>query len=100
MAECIASLDVIWRGNFVFGVGLGYREVEFDAFKVPKGQRLRRFEECLAGKRSAQTSSSSARTERRGPTVGYGSSAATGTAAWGSSSSVKVAGGRKRSTEE
>jgi alkanesulfonate monooxygenase SsuD/methylene tetrahydromethanopterin reductase-like flavin-dependent oxidoreductase (luciferase family) len=28
-------------------VGLGYREVEFDAFKVPKGQRLRRFEECL-----------------------------------------------------
>src|SRR5690349_15425038 len=47
VAECIASLDVIWRGNFVFGVGLGYREVEFDAFKVPKGQRLRRFEECL-----------------------------------------------------
>ena len=31
VAECIASLDVIWRGNFVFGVGLGYREVEFDA---------------------------------------------------------------------
>src|SRR5438876_689002 len=26
VAECIASLDVIWRGNFVFGVGLGYRE--------------------------------------------------------------------------
>ena len=35
VAECIASLDVIWRGNFVFGVGLGYRDVEFDAFKVP-----------------------------------------------------------------
>jgi alkanesulfonate monooxygenase SsuD/methylene tetrahydromethanopterin reductase-like flavin-dependent oxidoreductase (luciferase family) len=47
VAECIASLDVIWGGNFVFGVGLGYREVEFDAFKVPRGQRLRRFEECL-----------------------------------------------------
>lgn len=47
VAECIASLDVIWRGNFVFGVGLGYRDVEFDAFKVPKGQRVRRFEECL-----------------------------------------------------
>src|ERR671922_2905848 len=45
LAECVASLDVIWRGNFVFGVGLGYREVEFDAFKVPKGQRLRRFRE-------------------------------------------------------
>jgi alkanesulfonate monooxygenase SsuD/methylene tetrahydromethanopterin reductase-like flavin-dependent oxidoreductase (luciferase family) len=47
LAECVASLDVIWRGNFVFGVGLGYRDVEFDAFRVPKGQRVRRFEECL-----------------------------------------------------
>ena len=40
VAECIASLDTIWRGNFVFGVGLGYRDVEFDAFKVPRGQRV------------------------------------------------------------
>lgn len=47
VAEHVASLDVIWKGNFVFGVGLGYREVEFDAFRVPRGQRLRRFEECL-----------------------------------------------------
>jgi alkanesulfonate monooxygenase SsuD/methylene tetrahydromethanopterin reductase-like flavin-dependent oxidoreductase (luciferase family) len=47
VAECIASLDVIWRGNFVFGVGLGYRDVEFDAFRVPRGQRVRRFEQCL-----------------------------------------------------
>ena len=48
VAECIASLDAIWRGNFVFGVGLGYRDAEFDAFNVPRGQRVRRFEECLA----------------------------------------------------
>ena len=47
VAECMASLDVIWRGNFVFGVGLGYRDVEFDAFKVPRGHRVRRFEQCL-----------------------------------------------------
>ena len=47
IAECVASLDVIWRGNFVFGVGLGYRDVEFDAFKVPRGQRVRRFEQSL-----------------------------------------------------
>ena len=47
VAECIASLDAIWRGNFVFGVGLGYRDTEFDAFGVPKGQRVRRFEQCL-----------------------------------------------------
>jgi alkanesulfonate monooxygenase SsuD/methylene tetrahydromethanopterin reductase-like flavin-dependent oxidoreductase (luciferase family) len=47
VAECMASLDVIWRGNFIFGVGLGYRDVEFDAFKVPRGQRVRRFEQCI-----------------------------------------------------
>src|SRR5436190_4352624 len=47
VAECMASLDTIWGGNFVFGIGLGYRDVEFDAFKVPRGQRVRRFEQCL-----------------------------------------------------
>jgi alkanesulfonate monooxygenase SsuD/methylene tetrahydromethanopterin reductase-like flavin-dependent oxidoreductase (luciferase family) len=47
VAECIASLDAIWRGNFAFGVGLGYRDVEFDAFGVPRGRRVRRFEQCL-----------------------------------------------------
>ena len=30
-----------------FGVGLGYRDVEFDAFAVPKGKRVARFEEYL-----------------------------------------------------
>ena len=47
-AETIATLDIIARGNFVFGVGLGYRDVEFDAFGVPKGERVKRFEEYLA----------------------------------------------------
>ncbi len=47
VAETVATLDVIARGNFVFGVGLGYREVEFDAFRVPRGKRVARFEECL-----------------------------------------------------
>ena len=47
VAEAIASVDAIWRGNFVFGVGLGYRDVEFDAFGVPRGHRVRRFEQCL-----------------------------------------------------
>ena len=46
-AETVASLDVIARGNFIFGVGLGYRDIEFDAFGVPKGQRVKRFEEYL-----------------------------------------------------
>ena len=47
VAETVASLDIIARGNFVFGVGLGYRDVEFDAFNVPKGMRVRRFEDNL-----------------------------------------------------
>src|ERR1700726_3923948 len=47
-AETVASLDVIARGNFIFGVGLGYREVEFDAFGVPKGERVKRLEAYLA----------------------------------------------------
>jgi alkanesulfonate monooxygenase SsuD/methylene tetrahydromethanopterin reductase-like flavin-dependent oxidoreductase (luciferase family) len=47
-AETLATLDIIARGRLIVGVGLGYRAVEFDAFGVPKGQRVRRFEECLA----------------------------------------------------
>ena len=47
-AETVATLDVIARGNFIFGVGLGYREVEFDAFGVPKNERVKRFENYLA----------------------------------------------------
>ena len=30
VAETVASMDVIARGRFVFGIGLGYRETEFD----------------------------------------------------------------------
>ncbi|HUJ75774.1 MAG TPA: LLM class flavin-dependent oxidoreductase, partial [bacterium] len=47
-AETLASLDVIARGNFVIGLGLGYRHEEFDAFRVPAGSRVRRYEQCLA----------------------------------------------------
>jgi alkanesulfonate monooxygenase SsuD/methylene tetrahydromethanopterin reductase-like flavin-dependent oxidoreductase (luciferase family) len=47
VAESIATLDVICGGRVVFGVGLGYRDVEFDAFGIPRGQRLSRFLEAL-----------------------------------------------------
>jgi len=47
VAETVASMDIIARGRFVFGVGLGYRETEFDAFNVPRGTRVKRFVECL-----------------------------------------------------
>jgi alkanesulfonate monooxygenase SsuD/methylene tetrahydromethanopterin reductase-like flavin-dependent oxidoreductase (luciferase family) len=46
-AETIATLDIIAKGNFIFGVGLGYRDMEFDAFNVPKGARVKRFETYL-----------------------------------------------------
>jgi alkanesulfonate monooxygenase SsuD/methylene tetrahydromethanopterin reductase-like flavin-dependent oxidoreductase (luciferase family) len=46
-AETLASLDVIARGNFVVGLGLGYRQEEFDAFRVPMNLRVRRFVEHL-----------------------------------------------------
>jgi alkanesulfonate monooxygenase SsuD/methylene tetrahydromethanopterin reductase-like flavin-dependent oxidoreductase (luciferase family) len=45
VAETVATLDIIARGNFIFGIGLGYRETEFDAFNVPKGTRVKRFVE-------------------------------------------------------
>jgi hypothetical protein len=32
-AETVATLDIIARGNFIFGVGLGYRDIEFDGLK-------------------------------------------------------------------
>jgi alkanesulfonate monooxygenase SsuD/methylene tetrahydromethanopterin reductase-like flavin-dependent oxidoreductase (luciferase family) len=46
-AEAYASLDVVCRGRSIFGVGLGYRDVEYDAFGIPRGERVRRFEENL-----------------------------------------------------
>ncbi|MCE0762812.1 LLM class flavin-dependent oxidoreductase [Pseudonocardia kujensis] len=46
-AENFASLDAVCGGRSVFGVGLGYREVEYAAFGIPPGQKVRRFEENL-----------------------------------------------------
>jgi alkanesulfonate monooxygenase SsuD/methylene tetrahydromethanopterin reductase-like flavin-dependent oxidoreductase (luciferase family) len=43
LAEELATLDIISGGRLVVGAGLGYREVEFDAFGIPRQARLRRF---------------------------------------------------------
>jgi len=43
VAEEVASLDIVTGGRFVFGIGLGYREVEDRAFGLAKGMRVARF---------------------------------------------------------
>jgi len=45
IAEISAFLDVITDGNFLLGVGLGYRPEEFDMFGVPIKQRVSRMVE-------------------------------------------------------
>ena len=47
LAEELASLDVMCDGKLVFGAGIGYREVEFNAFGTTLKQAGPRFEECL-----------------------------------------------------
>jgi alkanesulfonate monooxygenase SsuD/methylene tetrahydromethanopterin reductase-like flavin-dependent oxidoreductase (luciferase family) len=42
VAEEAAALDVITGGRFIFGVGLGYRTVEDEAFGLGKGERVPR----------------------------------------------------------
>ncbi|MGI9520451.1 MAG: LLM class flavin-dependent oxidoreductase [Hyphomicrobiaceae bacterium] len=47
IAEQGAYLDVLSDGRFMLGVGLGYRQQEFDIFGVPLQQRVSRFVESI-----------------------------------------------------
>ena len=47
VAEESATLDWITNGNFVLGVGMGYRDEEFQTLGVPKNQRVGRLEEGI-----------------------------------------------------
>jgi alkanesulfonate monooxygenase SsuD/methylene tetrahydromethanopterin reductase-like flavin-dependent oxidoreductase (luciferase family) len=47
VCEQVTTLDAISGGRFVLGVGLGYRDVEYAAFGVPKERRVRIFTENL-----------------------------------------------------
>ena len=47
IAEQIATVDVMSGGKVIFGIALGYREVEFRAFGTTQKERVSRFEENL-----------------------------------------------------
>jgi alkanesulfonate monooxygenase SsuD/methylene tetrahydromethanopterin reductase-like flavin-dependent oxidoreductase (luciferase family) len=47
VAEEAATFDVLTGGNFILGVGLGYRPPEFEAFGVPLAERAPRFTEAI-----------------------------------------------------
>jgi alkanesulfonate monooxygenase SsuD/methylene tetrahydromethanopterin reductase-like flavin-dependent oxidoreductase (luciferase family) len=47
IAEQIATVDVMSGGKVIFGVALGYRDVEFLAFGTAQKERVQRFEENL-----------------------------------------------------
>ena len=47
VADYFATMDLMSGGRMIFGCALGYREVEYKAFGVRKGEGVRRFEENL-----------------------------------------------------
>jgi len=53
LAEDAAVLDHLCAGRLMLGLGLGYRPAEFAGLGVPRGERGRRLEACLATLRSA-----------------------------------------------
>src|SRR2546430_6805640 len=55
LAEQLATLDLMSNGKLVFGCGIGYREVEFKAFGVPRGGVGRPFQARLEAVRRLWT---------------------------------------------
>src|ERR1044071_8015641 len=49
VAEEAATLDWLTNGNCILGLGLGYRQEEFDSIGVPIKERVPRFVEAVLG---------------------------------------------------
>jgi alkanesulfonate monooxygenase SsuD/methylene tetrahydromethanopterin reductase-like flavin-dependent oxidoreductase (luciferase family) len=47
VAEDAVTLDLLSGGRYVLGIGVGYREAEFNAFNVPLKERVARFTESI-----------------------------------------------------
>ena len=47
LAEQAATLDLLSRGRLDFGIGKGYRDVEFESFRIPKEEAQARYDESL-----------------------------------------------------
>src|SRR5579864_5825287 len=47
VAEAAATLDLLSNGRLEFGVGKGYRDVEFSGFCVPMDEATERFDEAI-----------------------------------------------------
>ncbi len=58
LAERLATLDALHDNQTIFGAGAGYRTAEFEAFGIPKADRVPRMVECLKLTRSLLTSDS------------------------------------------
>jgi len=53
VAEDAAVVDLISKGRFILGVGLGWREEEFEGLHVPVSDRVSRLEDSIAVYRQA-----------------------------------------------
>lgn len=47
VAEDAVTLDLLSGGRYVLGIGIGYREAEFNAFNVPLKERVQRISESV-----------------------------------------------------
>ena len=47
VAEEAVTLDLLTGGNYVLGIGVGYREAEFNTFNVPLSERVQRLTESV-----------------------------------------------------
>src|SRR5689334_4582839 len=66
VAEEAATLEVLTGGNYILGVGLGYRQPEFDAFGISLSERAPRFNESIALMRRLWTEE---RVSHKGPVL-------------------------------